>query len=462
MQSTDEVSGAPSSPGDPRHADDNAGGTNGGETVPSGGTADTNVSEAASLEASTAATRCEPSPAATHREPHTATHGERSSPAAAHGEPHAAAPVDAGTTAAEVADAASNAPDAVATERAGDTAALSPPPSVQPEPPHIVAADDEAIARAVELLRAGDVVAFPTETVYGLGADASNAEAVRRIFKLKGRPADHPVIVHMPDASWIDRFARDVPENAHKLARAFWPGALTLVLKRDPSVPDVVTGGQDTVGLRVPSHPVAHALLVAFAGGIAAPSANRYGHVSPTAAEHVGHDFGATLPLILDGGAAPVGIESTIVDLSGEAPRLLRPGGIALAAIEQVLGGPLAMPDAAAPRAPGRRASHYAPRAQVKLMKRREMIEAVGSHKGRRLAALALEVPLPRLAPALQRVVPAVATKYGHALYAALRALDGAKPDVILVEQPPTLPAWIAINDRLARAAHGGSDDDEP
>jgi L-threonylcarbamoyladenylate synthase len=338
------------------------------------------------------------------------------------------------------------------------------PPGVPqpPEPPRILPADEDAIARAVELLRAGDVVAFPTETVYGLGADAANADAVRKIFKLKGRPANHPVIVHVPDASWLEKFAREIPESAHRLARAFWPGALTLVLKRDPNVPEVVTGEQDTVGIRVPSHPVAHALLVAFMGGIAAPSANRYGHVSPTAAEHVGNDFGTALPLILDGGAAPVGIESTIVDLSGDEPRLLRPGGVPIAAIEQVLGAPLALAGHDAPRAPGRKASHYAPRAQVKLMKRREMIEALGSHKGRRIAALALEVPMPRLAPALQRVVPAVSAKYAHELYAALRALDAAKPDVILVEQPPTSAGWTAINDRLSRAAHGGSDDDEP
>lgn len=339
---------------------------------------------------------------------------------------------------------------------------IAPTAPAAPEPPHIFSADEDAIAHAVELLRAGDVVAFPTETVYGLGADASNADAVRKIFKLKGRPADHPVIIHIADASWLGKFAREIPESAHKLARAFWPGALTLVLKRDPTVPDVVTGGQDTVGIRVPSHPVAHALLVAFMGGIAAPSANRYGHVSPTAAEHVGHDFGTALPLILDGGAAPVGIESTIVDLSFEAPRLLRPGGVPVAAVEQVLGAPLAVAGHDAPRAPGRKASHYAPRAHVKLMKRREMIEALGSHKGRRIAALALEVPMPRLAPALQRVVPAVSAKYAHELYAALRALDAAKPDVILVEQPPTSAGWTAINDRLARAAHGGSDDDEP
>lgn len=350
---------------------------------------------------------------------------------------------------------------------AAAAAPAAPPP---PEPPHIVAASDEAIARAAALLRDGEVVAFPTETVYGLGADAANADAVAKIFKLKGRPADHPVIVHMASADALDRFAREVPESARRLARAFWPGPLTLVLKRAPDVPDVVTGGQDTVGLRVPSHPVAHALLAAFCGsgeeqrlaGVAAPSANKFGRVSPTTAEHVGADFGASVALILDGGAATVGIESTIVDLSSDTPRLLRPGAVPTAAIEQTLGGTLALPDTQAPRAPGLHASHYAPRAQVKLMTRREMLETVGSHKGRRVAALALEVPVPRLPPALQRVVPVVAGKYAHELYAALRALDASGADVILVEQPPQTASWAAVNDRLRRAAGGGNLDDEP
>jgi L-threonylcarbamoyladenylate synthase len=322
-----------------------------------------------------------------------------------------------------------------------------------PEPPHIKPANDESIAEAAAFLKAGELVAFPTETVYGLGADASSADAVGKVFKAKGRPATHPVIVHVASAEDIDAFAREVPETARRLARQFWPGPLTLVLKRAQDVPDAVTGGQDTVALRVPSHPVAQALLAAFGGGIAAPSANKFGRVSPTTAEHVGADFGRSIALIVDGGASQVGIESTIVDLSGDAPRLLRPGGVPAAAIEQVLGEALSVAGAEAPRAPGRHTSHYAPRARVKLMRRREMIEALGSHKGRRVAALALEVTMPRLSPALQRVLPAVAAKYAHDLYASLRALDATGADVILAEQPPQTPGWAAVNDRLRRAA---------
>ncbi len=340
-------------------------------------------------------------------------------------------------------------------------AAPAPPaaaPAPPPAPVNIVAADEAGIARAAELLRAGELVAFPTETVYGLGADAKNAAAVGKIYALKGRPAGHPVIVHLADAARLDDWASEVPEAARRLARAFWPGPLTLVLKRAPQVPDAVTGGQDTVGLRVPSHPVAQALLAAFDGGVAAPSANKFGRVSPTLAEHVFADFQLAVPLILDGGAADVGIESTIVDLAGERPRLLRPGGVAAAAIEEVLGAPLAAADESAPRAPGALPAHYAPKAHVRLAKRVEMLEAIASHKGRRLGALALEVKVPRLNPALQRVVPAIAAQYAHELYAALRALDAQNVDLILVEAPPGSPAWAAVHDRLARAARGATE----
>jgi L-threonylcarbamoyladenylate synthase len=341
-----------------------------------------------------------------------------------------------------------------------------PAPEAVPAPPapvNVVAADEAGIARAVELLRAGEVVAFPTETVYGLGADASNPDAVAKIYALKGRPSTHPVIVHLAGAERLDDWASDVPEGARRLAHAFWPGPLTLVLKRAPHVPDAVTGGQATVGLRVPSHPVAQALLAAFGGeaegrrfgGVAAPSANKFGRVSPTLAEHVFADFQLAVPLILDGGATAVGIESTIVDLSGERPRLLRPGGVAVAAIEEVLGAPLAAADESAPRAPGTLPAHYAPKAHVRLVKRVEMLEAIASHKGRRLGVLALEVKVPRLNPALQRVVPAIAAQYAHELYAAMRALDAQNVDLILVETPPGSPAWAAVHDRLGRAARG-------
>jgi L-threonylcarbamoyladenylate synthase len=336
--------------------------------------------------------------------------------------------------------------------------AVPAPPVPPPAPVNIAAADEAGIERAVALLRAGEVVAFPTETVYGLGADASNPDAVAKIYALKGRPSAHPVIVHVAGAERLDDWARDVPEGARRLAHAFWPGPLTLVLKRAPHVPDAVTGGQETVGLRVPSHPVAQALLAAFGGGVAAPSANKFGRVSPTLAEHVFADFQLAVPLILDGGAAAVGIESTIVDLSGERPRLLRPGGVAAAAIEEVLGAPLAAADESSPRAPGTLSAHYAPKAHVRLVKRVEILEAIASHKGRRLGVLALEVRVPRLNPALQRVVPAIAAQYAHELYAAMRALDAQNVDLILVETPPGSPAWAAVHDRLARAARGATE----
>lgn len=331
-------------------------------------------------------------------------------------------------------------------------------------PSNVVPADDESIARAAEVLRGGGVVAFPTETVYGLGADATNETAVARVFRIKGRPLDHPVIVHVASAAALAGWAREVPEAATALAEAFWPGPLTLILKRAPVVPDAVTGGQDTVGLRVPEHPVAQALLQAFGAeeddgrphGLAAPSANKFGRVSPTTAAHVRADLGDEVDLVLDGGAAALGIESTIVDLSGEAPVIVRPGAIAAQAIEQVLGVAPQAPDAHTPRAPGTRPAHYAPRAKVRLVRRVELLNTLASHKGQRIGVLALEVTVPRLSQALQRVVPAIAARYAHELYANLRALDAQNVSQILVETPPQSPAWTAINDRLARAARGG------
>lgn len=304
------------------------------------------------------------------------------------------------------------------------------------------------------------MVAFPTETVYGLGADAASAAALAKVFALKGRPETHPVIVHLADANALEAWAREIPDGARRLAHAFWPGPLTLILKRAPHVLDAVTGGQDTVGVRVPAHPVAQSLLQAFGSGIAAPSANKFGRVSPTSALHVFADFALEVPLILDGGEANVGIESTIVDFSGDAPRCLRLGGVALGAIEEALGMLLTAAGADAPRAPGTHAAHYAPHATVKLVKRVKMLEMLSSHKGRRIGVLALEVTVPRLAAALQRVVPVVPARYAHALYANLRALDAQKVDLILVEAPPTTPGWAAVNDRLARAARHDAEGD--
>src|SRR5690242_1893538 len=226
----------------------------------------------------------------------------------------------------------------------------------------IVAADVDAIERAARLLASGSLVAFPTETVYGLGADARNDGAVREIFAAKGRPPDHPVIVHIPGRSHVARWTREVSKQAAALAEAFWPGPLTLILPRAQGVLDSITGGQDSVGLRVPSHPVASALLDAFGDGIAAPSANRFGHVSPTTAAHVAADLGSAPAMILDGGACEVGIESTIVAFRGDAALLLRPGAIGIAELTHVLGSPPQLPDGAAPRASGSLAAHYSPR----------------------------------------------------------------------------------------------------
>jgi len=282
---------------------------------------------------------------------------------------------------------------------------------------------DRDIEHAASVLSAGGLVAFPTETVYGLGADASNPAAVRKIFEAKGRPATHPVIVHLADAVQLANWARDIPEGARKLARKFWPGPLTVILRRAPGVSDVVTGGQDTVALRVPSHPVAQQLLARFGGGIAAPSANRHGRVSATTAEHVRREFGAAVDCVLDGGEADIGIESAIVDLSGAKPVLLRPGWITAAEVESVLGVPLASPEADAPRAPGTLAAHYAPRTPLALMEGDLALELAASlaRQGRRVAVLALSARQPLLEGLEWVAAPRDAAGYAHALYSNLR-----------------------------------------
>ena len=318
----------------------------------------------------------------------------------------------------------------------------------------------EGIGRAADILRAGGLVAFPTETVYGLAADAGNADAVHRLYRVKHRPKAHPVIVHLASAAELPRWAAEVSPHAEKLAGVFWPGPLTLVVKRAAHVLDAITGGQDTVALRVPHHPLALELLEAFRGpddggcarGIAAPSANRFGKVSPTTAEHVRADLGADVDLILDGGACDVGIESTIVDVSSESPSILRPGRITAAQIESILGVSLAAPSESAPAAPGSLPAHYAPRAKARLAKRVQIIEELVANRGRKIAVLALEVSVPRLATALTAVEPAVPGSYARALYANLRRLDAAGADLILIESPPDTPAWAGVLDRLRRA----------
>ena len=314
----------------------------------------------------------------------------------------------------------------------------------------------DEVGKAARRLATGEVVAFPTETVYGLGADASNPQAVRRIFALKGRPADHPLIVHFADPRTMEDWAVGIPEPARALAKAFWPGPLTIILKKSARVPGAVTGGQDTVGLRCPSHPVAQALLRGFArigsGAVAAPSANKFGHVSPTTAAHVRDEFGPDL-FIVDGGDCEVGLESTIVDLSRGAPVLLRPGGVSREAIEAVLGEPLRARDAQAPRASGTLAAHYAPATALTVVDADTLAEDLGS--GTNLAVLAMSEP-----PPTARVTSWITAKrdpvaYGHDLYANLRRLDASGAKRILVEAPPGEGAWEAVNDRLMRAAAG-------
>jgi len=308
------------------------------------------------------------------------------------------------------------------------------------------------LARAVRELRAGCMVAFPTETVYGLGADATNARAVRRIYALKGRPSTHPVIVHLADADQLEDWVTIVPATARALAAAFWPGPLTLVLNKGRQVPDAVTGGGDSVALRVPAHPVAQALLKAFAGGIAAPSANRFGRVSPTTAEHVREEFGQRAPLILDGGPCPVGVESTIVALTGRRPLLLRPGRITHAELAEVIGDIRIARPGRGPRAPGRLRAHYAPGTPL-VLERRAGIARASARPG--TAVLARGRAPAGYAGPRWIAAPSDPARYARALYANLRLLDRSGAARIVVEAVPRLDAWAAVADRLARAAAG-------
>lgn len=304
-----------------------------------------------------------------------------------------------------------------------------------------------AIDEAVEALRAGQLVAFPTETVYGLGADARADAAVRRVFAAKGRPADHPLIVHLGSVDEVDAWATDVPDAARALLERFSPGPLTVILKRAEGVSDVVTGGQPTVGLRVPDHPVALALLRAFGSGIAAPSANRFGSVSPTTAAHVALELGDRVALILDGGPCRVGIESTIVDFSGDAPALLRPGGLDVEAIEAALGRPLADAPAGL-RAPGTLASHYAPSARVLAVDARELDATVRAQAGRVVVLGHRDVE------GIARIdLPEDPRAAARRLYAALREVDERGFDVAVVELPAPVGLGRAIADRLRRAS---------
>ena len=299
-------------------------------------------------------------------------------------------------------------------------------------------------------LKAGDLVAFPTETVYGLGADASNSQAVARIYSVKGRPNDHPLIVHIASMERMGDWASDVPEYAIALARSFWPGPMTLILKRSKLAGDFITGGQDSVGVRVPDHVVALALLEAFerAGGkgVAAPSANRFGHVSPTTAAAVIEELGDYLSkydLVLDGGACDVGVESTIIDCTGAAPSVLRPGAISVAMIEECTGLKV-IQSSKELRVSGGLENHYAPIAQVLL--REIPIAGQGF-----IALAAIETP----AGVIRLASPVDNEEFARVLYSALRDADGRGLSEVVVVQPIGIGIAVAIRDRLARAANG-------
>lgn len=332
-------------------------------------------------------------------------------------------------------------------------------------PPNAWSAAD-AIDDAARRLDAGELVAFPTETVYGLGADARNPQAVARLYEAKGRPATHPVIVHLASGDDPGDWVRELREDARKLIDAFWPGPLTLIFKRADAIPDAVSGGQDSIGLRCPSHPVAQALLRVFSdlqhgqGGVAAPSANKFGHVSPTTAQHVRDEFGSGVH-VLDGGACEVGIESTILDLSRGFPALLRPGRITPLQVADVLGVAPRLPDgsdATAPRASGTLKAHYAPRTPLILLSPEAILRGVEAQApNERLAVIARAGAQTNSLHARPNVefiaAPDDPHVYARELYRLLRELDGAGVQRIFIEQLPSTAEWTAVNDRLQRAA---------
>lgn len=306
-----------------------------------------------------------------------------------------------------------------------------------------------AIAEAVTALKQGALVAIPTETVYGLAADAKRPDAVSKIFALKGRPANHPLIVHVSGADRLTQWAVDIPEVAYRLAERFWPGPLALVLNKRDDVPDAVTGGQPTVALRCPDNAMTLELLRQFDGGLAAPSANRFGHISPTTAQHVRDEFGDRSPLILDDGPCTLGIESTIIDLTCSPARILRPGGVGIDQLRPFLPDIQAGGQAGSPRVSGDMAAHYAPRTPMRMLSRTQLIEAA---RGRDAVVLCLgDLPQGLVGLALADD----AATYARELYASLRWLDRQQAGQILLERIPQDGAWLAVADRINRAITG-------
>jgi L-threonylcarbamoyladenylate synthase len=319
----------------------------------------------------------------------------------------------------------------------------------------VLRASQVDIDAAVQALRDGDLVAFPTETVYGLGANAGNPAAVRKIFEAKGRPLHHPVIVHLDSPKFLHRWVCEVPDSANRLAERFWPGPMTLVLPRASNVHDIVTGGQDTVAIRVPSHPMAQQLLTAFGGGIAAPSANRFGRLSPTRAEHVRDELGDAVRVVLDGGESQIGLESTIVSCVGDKVRLLRPGAVTASQLREVAPDLIVGADAFSARVPGGLPSHYAPNTPMSIVPAGE-IDAqadAASTGGKRIAVLAQRLPLKAHAYVTWVNAGRRPEQYAHDLYTNLRALDTAGCQQILVQDVPEGERWDAARDRLQRAA---------
>ncbi|MFJ6665391.1 L-threonylcarbamoyladenylate synthase [Streptomyces sp. NPDC091383] len=312
------------------------------------------------------------------------------------------------------------------------------------------------IEQAAGVLRAGGLVALPTETVYGLGADAEDPAAVARIFQVKGRPPTHPLIVHIGHADLLDEWVEDVPAAARLLAEHLWPGPLTLVLRRGRRVPLEATGGLDTVAVRVPDHPVALALLDAFGGGVTAPSANRFGSVSPTTTDHVRAELGDAVDFVLEGGPCAVGVESTIVDVTGDTPSILRPGGVTREELEAVVGGPLDVPSSSRVRVPGQHPSHYAPRARVvlvepeKVLAEAELAQESGHRVGVFLpsSSAGAVVKVHAVVP-----VPRSAAAYARELYGFLRGFDEQGCDLIFASLPAEEGLGLAIANRLRRAA---------
>ncbi|MFJ8533553.1 L-threonylcarbamoyladenylate synthase [Streptomyces sp. NPDC093591] len=312
------------------------------------------------------------------------------------------------------------------------------------------------IEKAADVLRAGGLVAFPTETVYGLGANAEDPAAVARVFQVKGRPPSHPLIIHIGGAEHLADWVEEVPATARLLAERFWPGPLTLVLRRGRRVPLEATGGLDTVAVRVPDHPVALTLLSAFGGGVAAPSANRFGSVSPTTADHVRVELGDAVNFVLDGGPCEVGVESTIVDATGEIPSVLRPGGVTREDLEAVLGFPITVPSTSHVRVPGQHPSHYAPRAWVvlvepeKIITEAELAQELGHQVGVFLPPSLADAPVKAHAVV---AVPSSMAAYARGLYGFLRELDRRGCDLIVASLPAEEGLGLAIANRIRRAA---------